>query len=57
MMIQSYDTRGRLAFIADQVEAAIELFKTNEIDDCEKVLRSVAVFIDELLGGKKATRQ
>jgi hypothetical protein len=48
-MEQTTQNRGHLAFIEDQVHAAVEAFKVAELKDCEELLKSVRTFIDWFL--------
>jgi len=56
-MQQTTLNRGHLAFIADQVHAAEEAFKTNELDDCATILKSVQMYIDRFLIEAEKPRQ
>ena len=56
-MEQNYDTRGKLAFIADQVRAAELAFQVGEFDQVTEILTSLPPFIIEFLREANQRRQ
>ena len=49
-MQQTYETRGKLALIEDQVDGAVEAFRAGMLADVEVILKSLPALIDDLLG-------
>lgn len=49
-MQQTYETRGKLALIEDQVDGAVEAFRTGFMDEAAMILKSIPALIDDLLG-------
>lgn len=45
-MKQSYENRGKIAFIQDQVAAAAEAFKEGDMVSCQTILEGVCGFIN-----------
>ena len=56
-MEQTTMNRGHLAFLEDQLHAAVEAFKAGELADVPTILQSVAQYIDRILGDEKRPRQ
>ena len=47
---QTYEDRGKLAFVQDQAAAAVAAFQQGEFKDCETILRSIGHFIQTWVG-------
>ena len=56
-MEQTYETRGKIAFIEDQAALAAESFRQNDFVVCIAILQSLAAFIPEFLREANAKRQ
>jgi len=48
-MKQSYENRGKIAFVQDQAAAAAEAFKEGDFVGCTTILEGVANFIEAFL--------